>query len=389
MDRLLTRTRALLALVVVLAVAALNRQDPILHAMGLTLACVAALGYAMPWLALRSATLRPGAAWKEEAELPEGRALALALGLRQPGWWPAWMVEVEAEWSWAGRTFLTRDTLAFLPPRSVQPVLGGVRFACRGHYTLTALRLRSGFPLGLVEAVVDAPVPPLRVRVLPAAAPVHLPGAWTVSEDSAGDQAIGHAGESLELNMLRTYEPGEAVRRVDWRASARAGELVVRQFQHPASVLVKVIVQLPGPAEVGRPDAPGEHAVRAAAGTCDFLDREAVRAVLLLPGQRPVETPDTMAAALAATLPDATGWAPALRQAAAALRRGEQILAVVPATASAAPLLEAASEAHGAGGRLLVVIGTWPHAGGELVRAASALREELKHAGVQAWPAWQ
>ena len=64
----------------------------------------------------------------------------------------------------------------------------------------------------------------------PAFAPVNIPAEWTVSEDSHGDQALGHAGESLELNMLRRYEPGDAVRRVDWRASARAGDLVVRQF---------------------------------------------------------------------------------------------------------------------------------------------------------------
>ena len=388
MDRVLTRTRALLALVVVLGVAAFNRHDAILYAMALTLAFVAAIGYGLPWLALRAATLRPQQDWVEEADAVEGAVLALPLRLRQPAWWPAWLVEVEAQWSWAGRSFLTRDTVAFLPPRSEVEVLRSMRFACRGHYRLAALRLRSGFPLGLVEAVVEAPVPRLLVRVLPAPAILQLPATWTVSEDSAGDQAIGHAGESLELNMLRTYEPGEAVRRVDWRASARAGELVVRQFQHPASVLVKLMVELPGPREVGQPDATGEHAVRVAAGTCAFLAREGVRTLLLLPGLQAIEADDAMAPALAGALRGIAGWPEELRQEARTLRRGEQILAIVPATAEAGPLELAAADAVHGGARLLVVIATWAGMDGELARRASTLRDTLKHAGIEAWLAW-
>jgi uncharacterized protein (DUF58 family) len=387
-ERVLTKTRALLALVLVLTVAAFNRQDAILYAMAFALACVAVLGWGIPWLALRSATLRPQSEWREEAQAVEGSALALPLRLRQAGWWPAWLVEVEAEWSWAGRAFLTRDTVAFLPPRSAVDVLRSMRFGCRGHYRLTALRLRSGFPLGLVEAVVESPVPELLVRVLPAPASVQLPATWTVSEDSTGDQAVGHAGESLELNMLRAYEPGEEVRRVDWRASARAGELVVRQFQHPASVLVKLMVELPGPDEVGQPDAPGEHAVRAAAGTCAFLARAGVRTLLLLPGLRPIEADDAMSPALAGALRGSQAWAAELRQQARVLRRGEQIVAIVAATAEATALREAAAQAAYAGARLHVVIAAWRGVAGDMARRASELRDALKQDGIEAWLAW-
>lgn len=388
MEQLLTKPRALAVLVLVLAVAAVNRHDSILYATALTLALVGALGYALPWLALRSATLEPAGDWPQHADALEGEPLDLALRIRQHGWWPAWLVEVEAEWTWAGRAFVTRDTVAYLPPRGNVPVMERLRFACRGHYRLTGLRLRSGFPLGLVEATREAPVPEIVMRVRPAAAWVQLPGEWTVSEDSAGDQAIGHAGESLELNMLRAYEPGEAVRRVDWRASARAGELVVRQFQHPASVLVKVLVQLPDAPQVGRADAPSEHAVRVAAGVCAFLAREAVRTQLLLPAAPPVDADDAMPLALAGALPGEAAWPAWLGRAAGALRRGEQIVAVVAADNAAAPLVQAAAGARAGGARLLAVIATWPAAPGELVQRASDLREELKAGGVEAWLAW-
>jgi uncharacterized protein (DUF58 family) len=387
-DKLLTKGRALALLVLVLAVAAVNRHDAIMYAMGVSLAWIGLLGYALPWIALRSATLEPAGAWPEQAEALEGEPLDLALRLRQRGWWPAWLVEVEAEWTWAGRSFLTRATVAFLPPRASVPVMESLRFACRGEYRLSALRLRSGFPLGLVEAGREAPVPALAIRVRPASAPVSIPAEWTVSEDSHGDQAQGHAGESLELNMLRRYEPGDAVRRVDWRASARAGDLVVRQFQHPASVLVKLLVQLPGTRDVGHADSAAEHAVRVAAAAGALLARQAVQAWLLLPDAPAVETADAMPLALAGALPDGAGWAVHLSRSADALRRGEQILAVVPADAEAPPLVEAARRAAAAGARLMVVIATSPHGGGELAQRASRLREELQAGGVRGWLAW-
>lgn len=389
MERLLTKTRALALLVLVLALAALNRHDAILYAMAVTLATMAGLGHALPWLALRSASLRPARAWPQEVEATEGVPLELALRVQQQGWWPAWLVEVEAEWSWAGRSFMTRDTIAYLGPKASVPVLDRLRFACRGRYALVGLRLRSGFPLGLVEARREARVPPLSILVRPARAGVQLPAEWTVSEDSTGDHVLGHAGESLDLHMLRAYEPGDSVRRVDWRASARAGDLVVRQFQHPAAVVVKVVVQLPGREQVGRADAPEEHAVRAAAGLCAFLASQAVRTVLLLPERRPVDTEDTMAHALADALPGVAGWPAQVREAASSLLRGEQLVAVVAAGAPADALVEAGQKARACGGRLLVLVATWPAAGGERMRQASELRAQLHSAGVEAWLAWQ
>jgi uncharacterized protein (DUF58 family) len=387
--QLVTKTRALVALAVVLLFAAVNRADPVLYAMAATLAAMAGLGYGMPWLALRTVALQPAGAWREEIEVAEGEPLDIALHLRQVGWCPAWMVEVQAEWTWAGRRFFTRDTIAFVAPRSSVTAFGAMRFGCRGHYRLAALRVRSGFPLGLVEAECDSPVPPLSVRVLPAVAAVHLPAEWTVSDDAAGDRALAHAGESLDLNMLRAYEPGEALRRVDWRASARAGELIVRQFQHPASMVVKVVVELPQARDVGRPDAPAEHAVRVCAGVCRLLAREAVRTLLLLPGQRAFEADDAMPVALAGALFGTSSWNDYLMQAADTLHRGEQLLAVVGANADATTLIAASFRARAASGRLVVVIATSPPLGADLAASAMRLSELLRSAGAQAWPAWQ
>lgn len=370
-------------LVLVLAVAAVNRHDSILHAMAVTLVTMVVLGRALPWLALRSATLRAPGNWREEIEAEEGVPVALALQLTQQGAWPAWLVEVEAEWSWAGRSFVTRDAAAFLRSHTSAPVFESLRFDCRGRYRLVGLRLRSGFPLGLENASREVPVPPLSVLVRPASTLVRLPAEWTVSEESAGDHVLGDAGESLDLQMLRAYEAGDAVRRVDWRASARAGSLIVRQFHDPAAVVAKVIVQLPGPEEVGRTDAPREHVVRAAAGLCDFLAGQALRTVLVLPNRAAVRAHDAMSAALAEALPGAAGWSTRLHEASGSLRRGEQLVAVVAADTEEDALIQSERRARNRGARLLVLIATWPQAPGEHVRRGSELRKRLKAAGVK------
>ncbi|HEY2327807.1 MAG TPA: DUF58 domain-containing protein [Gaiellaceae bacterium] len=48
----------------------------------------------------------------------------------------------------------------------------------------------------------------------------------------AGNEVSRHKGEGIEFADLRSWVPGDAVKRVNWRASARHGELVVNE-NHP------------------------------------------------------------------------------------------------------------------------------------------------------------
>ena len=112
MDRFLTKSRATWILSGILLMAALNRQDSFVYAMFLGVTAMGALGYLLPWLALRSSTLERTGQWLQETQLDEDRALDLGLRLRQGRWWPAWVVEVEARWEWSGREFLSRSTIA-------------------------------------------------------------------------------------------------------------------------------------------------------------------------------------------------------------------------------------------------------------------------------------
>lgn len=385
---MLTKTRAILGLAAVMLVAALNRREPVVYALAVMLATVGVMGYLLPWLALRGVTLVPRAGRADDIDAAEGAMIDLALELRHGGWWPAWMVEVQAEWQWAGRTFTSRDIAPVLMPGARRPVLDAAAFACRGQYRLAHLRLRSGFPLGLVHAEREVSVPALSVRVHPASTPLLPLPRWTVTEDVTGEDATDRAGESMELSMLRAYEPGESVRRVDWRASARAGALVVRQFQHPASVRVTVMVEPPSDAEVGRADAPGEHAMRVAASVCAALTQQGVRFRLRLPDEPPAADMDRATRALAAALPPRTAWVDELIAEAGTLRRGEQILAVLSPRAGSHAVTRAAHVAALARARVVALVATWPHMPAPLHEQAEALEEALQQEGVEAQLAW-
>jgi uncharacterized protein (DUF58 family) len=71
----------------------------------------------------------------------------------------------------------------------------------------------------------------------------------------AGAHLIRQRGQSLEFREFRPYLPGDDVRHVDWRASARhhrRGELVVRTFEH--EVQTRVVISIDTRATMRLPD---------------------------------------------------------------------------------------------------------------------------------------
>ncbi len=72
---------------------------------------------------------------------------------------------------------------------------------------------------------------PLRksLAVLPRSVPVDLP---PIPAPPAGGEIVSRdRGEGFDLRSIRPYEASDPARRIAWRASARAGELLVRETQ--------------------------------------------------------------------------------------------------------------------------------------------------------------
>lgn len=110
----------------------------------------------------------------------------------------------------------------------------------RGVVSTGRVTVELADPFGLVAVVCAGEVPAAGV-VRPAvprlrARPLDI--AWAVE---AGQDAT-RGGHGTEILGVREYRPGDPVRGVHWRSTARRGQLVVRETAEPARARVDVVV---------------------------------------------------------------------------------------------------------------------------------------------------
>ncbi len=156
-----------------------------------------------------------------------------------------------------------------------------VRSDLRGRFTLGPLTVRVNDPFGLVQldrtfsssaSVVVTP----RVHPLP---PIPLTGAWTGSGDN---RPRDFAGGSAEDVTVREYRRGDDLRRVHWRSSAHAGELMVRREEQPWQSRATVFVDNRQHVHRGSgPTSSLEYAVSVAASAAMHLAQRGFRVRLV------------------------------------------------------------------------------------------------------------
>ncbi|WET80667.1 DUF58 domain-containing protein [Amycolatopsis sp. QT-25] len=101
----------------------------------------------------------------------------------------------------------------------------------RGDRTAARVTVRSTGPLGLA-ARQGAHDVPWTVRVLPPFhSRKHLPSRLARLHRLDGRNAVLIRGQGTEFDSLREYVIGDDVRSIDWRASARASDVVVRTWR--------------------------------------------------------------------------------------------------------------------------------------------------------------
>lgn len=129
----------------------------------------------------------------------------------------------------------------------------------RGDRTAGGVTIRSLGPLGLAGRQVTLPVPG-RLRVLPEfASRKHLPSRLARLREMDGRAAVQIRGEGTEFDSLREYVVGDDVRSIDWRATARRREVVVRTWrpERDRRVLIVLDTGRTSAARVGAADSTG------------------------------------------------------------------------------------------------------------------------------------
>ncbi|RSM83005.1 DUF58 domain-containing protein [Amycolatopsis sp. WAC 01375] len=101
----------------------------------------------------------------------------------------------------------------------------------RGDRTAARVTVRSTGPLGLAARQGSHDVP-WTVRVLPPFhSRKHLPSRLARLQQLDGRNAVLIRGQGTEFDSLREYVIGDDVRSIDWRASARASDVMVRTWR--------------------------------------------------------------------------------------------------------------------------------------------------------------
>jgi uncharacterized protein (DUF58 family) len=100
----------------------------------------------------------------------------------------------------------------------------------RGPVPLTAVHLRLEGPLGLCARQFAVPLPE-SPRAWPDAGEAAREALALALASRTGGRGLRRVGEGREFESLREYRPGDDVRSVDWKASARRGRTVVREHR--------------------------------------------------------------------------------------------------------------------------------------------------------------
>jgi uncharacterized protein (DUF58 family) len=133
-------------------------------------------------------------------------------------------------------------TVVNLPAGERRMVTLTLRPTRRGERTAAHVTVRSRGPLGLCarQATLTAPA---RIRVLPPFhSRKHLPSRISRLKELDGRTSVLVRGQGTEFDSLREYVRGDDVRSIDWRATARRNDVVVRTWRPERDRRIVIVI---------------------------------------------------------------------------------------------------------------------------------------------------
>lgn len=180
------------------------------------------------WMRQVTKQLRGGRQFTDRA-FTEDR-VPVRLTIENDGWVPLLWVEIDETLPLGLRAAAFERQVIALAPHGRWEMTYTLNCYRRGRYTIGPTTLRTGDPLGIArqelrwrephDLIVYPRVVPLERLGLPTRSPLAtLPASTPLFEDSS------------RIVSVRAYQRGDSLRRVHWPATARTGQLVVKQFQ--------------------------------------------------------------------------------------------------------------------------------------------------------------
>ncbi|MGO8672450.1 MAG: DUF58 domain-containing protein [Capsulimonadaceae bacterium] len=163
-----------------------------------------------------------------------------------------------------------------LPPiASGGKVVARIGILCRnrGVHHFGGYRVQTDYPFGVLRAYRVA-YQPRELLVYPRFGTLDRMSIPTGRRYQPGGIALASdIGESFEFLGNRDYHPGDSVRDIDWRATARLQRPIVREYREEYFLRVGVVLDTWVPASTGARLDDFERAVSTAASIADYLSR--------------------------------------------------------------------------------------------------------------------
>ena len=272
-----------------LAFAALATGNPLLYLLAvLTLLTVALCLAGVLWA---SATMQVGAETDQET-VHRGDNVSLALRVRHRGWIP--IAPVLLELSTLAGDKRREIRLKNLPGRT--QTLRMPLYA--EHVGVFSSGIRSCTVedlLGIFQRKINPSDTEYTLTVLPLTFETEP---LVMAPGDPGSEIMARATEDLNApSDTRTYQPGDAMKKIHWKLSLRKGELMVRKFDEPVLQETLILMDCSRPPELGRPEAEAD--LRDAlleTGASLFSDQVKADHTVRMPlnGNHPVDLDDRM-----------------------------------------------------------------------------------------------
>jgi uncharacterized protein (DUF58 family) len=118
-----------------------------------------------------------------------------------------------------------------VPPHGSRELVMCLQPLRRGTLQFQQVIIQRPDPLGLINALHIVPLADQLVVLPPPTVVPAIPAAGNRRFQPGGLSMAQRVGDSQEFISLREYRPGDPVRHVHWRSSARIGKLLVKEFQ--------------------------------------------------------------------------------------------------------------------------------------------------------------
>lgn len=147
--------------------------------------------------------------------------------------------------SWNDSFAVPRACIAHLGPGKSVECEAQVWPTRRGQVLLEDIRVWSTFPIGIAKKSITEHASPDGVIIRPLV--VAIRDALLRKADGAsrsGRQMSRRAGQGDEFFSLREYQPGDPIRQIAWRATARTGQTLVTQQASPVPDRLRLVLEL-------------------------------------------------------------------------------------------------------------------------------------------------